>query len=402
MKKFNIVPGNKHLFPADNPGCNHMLNHLSIIDSKGWVTTCCQYDHQNQMPNVKDVTTLDNILNSKVIKRRRKEMAAGERISNCQMCWHQEDIGMPSHKYHSWQLNQYWKVKRGVLQNLELGLDYTCNMMCRMCKASQSSKWGSAKQVNKLMKTVDGEHHNGQYTYSHYQKQVKTVLENTDLSELRKLQLVGGEPFYSKNFDWLMQKISNEANLSDLFMNVATNGSIVPKNSLDILKRIGRLRIGFSLDAIGDLASCIRWGVDFAEVDKNVKKWIKLSKDFPNIILSVHCTTSIMNMNKLDDITNYCEDNGLSISTNVLQGPKHLVPYQIPTFERKKFSINNKYKKENISEVASTMQKIVYADLVADNHLEGFIRSCKILDSYQGIRFKDVNPEIYELAEKYK
>jgi MoaA/NifB/PqqE/SkfB family radical SAM enzyme len=398
MKSFTKKKS-KALTRPTQPGCNHMNNHLSIVDSKGWITTCCQYDHQNEMPNLNDVTTLDGILDSKIVKRKRKELLAGKRIVNCKMCWKQEDIGMRSHRWWAWDFNQYVDVKRGKLQNLEIGLDYTCNMMCRMCKPSLSSKWNSATEVNKVMQTIDSDHHDGHYTYGAYQKDIKRVLENTDLSELKKLQLVGGEPFYSKNFDWLMQKIDNETDVSDLIMHVATNGSIIPENSLDILKRMGRLQIGFSLDAVGDLANCIRWGIDFATIDKNIDRWIKMRDEFPNIVIGVHCTVNIMNMNKLNDLIDYCRNKGLKISTNVLQGPKHLIPYQIPTNERRKFDVKTFDKSENATH---TMKKIVHADMPAENHLEGFLKSCEVLDAYQGIKFSDVNPEIYKLAERYK
>lgn len=398
MKSFTKKNSKKLIRPTQ-PGCNHMYNHLSIVDSKGWVTTCCQYDHQNEMPNIKDIDTLDGILESKIVKRRRKELQSGNRIKNCKMCWHQEDIGMRSHRFWAWDFNQYVDLKPGKLQNLEIGLDYTCNMMCRMCKPSLSSKWNSATEVNQVMQTIDSDHHDGQYSYGNYQRDMKDLLERTDLSELKKLQLVGGEPFYSKNFDWLMQKIDRETDVSELIMHVATNGSIVPENSLDILKRMGRLQIGFSLDAVGDLANCIRWGIDFAEIDKNINKWLELRKDFPNIVLGVHCTVNIMNMNKLDDLIDYCEGKGLKISTNVLQGPRHLIPYQIPLEERKKFSVKTLEKSEHATH---TMKKIVHANQTANNHLEGFLKSCEVLDKYQGIKFSDVNPEIYKLAEKYK
>ena len=394
----------KTLDITHSTGCVHALNHLSVVDSKGWVGLCCQYDEANEMPNLGTIDTLDGILTSSIVKTRRKQLFAGEKIKNCDMCWYQEKIGMNSRRQKSnmpHHATNFTKIQRGILQDLEIGLDYTCNMMCRMCKPSLSSKWNSAIEVNKEMQTFDSDHHDGQYKYGNYQRDIRRVLENTDLSQLKKLQLVGGEPFYSKNFPWLMEKLRRTVNLSELTLGVSTNGSIIPEESLNVLTKLKELNLAFSLDAIGDLASCIRWGVDFGKIDNIINKWVALRNDHPNINLGIHCTINIQNMNMLNPLIDYATERGFDISTNVLQGPVHLVPYQIPNLERRKFNIKT-VRLDNSTYQTKAMRRIVHSTEVAKNNLEAFLKSCDVLDKYQGMKFSDVNPEIYRLAEKYK
>jgi len=389
----------KDLLSLESGQCNFLTNAIAIKDIQGKIKPCCGFgttDLSFKIPTVFDVDSLDEIFVSEVWQNIRKNLKTTNKSYHaCSKCWNKESMNIDSLRMYAFEHSAQLKtIKKNKLQYLEIALDNTCNMMCRMCRPACSSKWLSAKDVTNKLQNLEHDHFlNNNLQAKRYSDKLNLVLDNTNFSDIETIHIVGGEPFYSKNFYKLLDKIGSQANLEKVKLSISTNGSILPKEYFSLFKKLRQLEIFFSIDAVGDLANCIRWGVDFSLIDKNINDWLTL-KDNTKFIS--YTTLNIQNCNKVNDIINWNVNKNLSYTFNPLNRPKYLKLNQLPLHERKKFKIDKKILQKN-----TTLKNILYDNNLDTNNLKKFLESCEILDKHQGIQFEKVNPEIYNLAKKY-
>ena len=381
--------------------CVHTHNKVNIVNNIGFVTPCCDYKPPEfDSIRLHEIQSLNEALTHISFEQTRKRLNEGEKIENCNACWKLESANLPSRRLFS---NKDITYKSVVLEELEIALDFTCNMMCRICGPYHSSKWSSALNVLEKLHQLDENLHApvDNYSAAEYQQNFLKVLNNSDLKDLKLISIVGGEPFYSKNFEPLIDKLDNDVDLENLEFAISTNGSIFPSDKIiNKLLKMKKLDIRLSIDAVGDLASVIRHGVAWEIVEQNIIKWRELrNNNYDKINLQIHCTLSLLNVNALQELTDFCDTHNINFSCAILTFPTFLSIYQLPRTERRKWKVVDV---GPIRQFYTFIDKILNADISAENKLSKFLSSCSILDDYQGNSFKDVNPEIYQLAEKLK
>ena len=390
-----------------NHRCAWADNGLAIIDTHSDVYPCCQIRGEhgkgtvNNYPNISRLKTLDEVHNSNSFRTIRKKLKTGHN-HECSSCWHIEKAGKQSRREY-FSSSEFYRLGDEGIKFMELMLDSTCNMMCKMCKPTQSSKWASAKKLLSDLDIIDtsNERHH-KITGSSVNKNLFPVLEKTDLSKLVYINIVGGEPFYSKNFVKLLKLLDEKRGLQNIRIGLNTNASIFPNNELlKLLVATSKLRIKFSLDAVGNLASYIRHGMPWNLIENNVKKFVTLRNIYPNISFTISSTVSVMNMNHMQDLADFAYDNGLNLDSYMLEHPKYFSIYNIPVDIRKKYLINktkriyNKFIKGWADEFNNQM---LYERDWDKTGLSMQILST--LDKHQNSNFAEANPEMYSTLLK--
>jgi organic radical activating enzyme len=172
---------------------------------------------------------------------------------------------------------------------LEVYLDNVCNMGCIYCDESNSSWLQTENKKFGYIKNLPFEFKIDRHAeFDQLVEKFFSYLEN-NYYELKRLLVLGGEPFYQRNFDRLIEFIKQHNN-KDLQFNIVTNLSL-PKKKLEIFieemqqlivkKQIGRLDITVSLDCWGNEQEYVRYGLDLDVLKENFeflasKKWITL------------------------------------------------------------------------------------------------------------------------------
>jgi molybdenum cofactor biosynthesis enzyme MoaA len=371
--------------------CVHTYVGVSLTETGGKLNPCCIFQKGN-LPSIFDVNTLDNLHSSEPYVKVQKLLEQNISIPECSRCQHHESIGLTSKREQSNRMFSDEPLKYGYIQDLEIALDFTCNMMCRMCSPFASSKWGAAKEVlKKYNKENIEEIHFDTKVYKQYQEQFYKVFNNTSFEHMQHLKIEGGEPFYAKNFEWFLDKLYNEAkDRSKVHLNIFSNGSIFPNKN--ILKKLESFNtsITFSLDAYGDLATVIRYGVSWNKVEKSLRKWSNFSKE-SGINLCTNTTLSILNINMITPLSDFCKTLDIDLNYNDLHYPNYLSMYQLPLNIRETWKDDSK---------KHTFNQFILADTTVEQEFEKFFKSMEILDSYQKVKFKDVNPEIYSIIKE--
>jgi organic radical activating enzyme len=303
--------------------CIHAQAGVSLTETSAVINPCCLFQSNGEMPTLFDVSTLDNLHQTDPYVKTQQQLQQGLEVTQCSRCTAHEALGIKSKRQHSNQLFSDTTIVPGYVYDLEIALDYTCNMMCRMCSPMSSSKWGAAYGLlEELANTGIDVGYVKHKSYKNYQDQFYKVFNNTSFKYMKHIKIEGGEPFYAKNLEWFLEKLYNESdNVADIKLNIFSNGSIFPDSS--ILKKLESFQtnITFSLDAYGDLATVIRYGVDWKDIELSLRQWSNYAKN-SEIFLCTNTTLNIMNINMVDPLLEFCNDLNIDVNYNETQKRK--------------------------------------------------------------------------------
>ena len=367
----------------------------------GVVRACCMFETSEnhwKKYKLKNLESFDNVLNSNEWKDYRQRIKT-ENIKNCNWCWKQEKSIKSSKRTEYNAIMPIKDTEPPVLRTLEISLDSTCNMMCRICQPCQSSKWASATQaIDEINKTdYSGNRYDTKTTVDlSTRDNLKRVFLNSDLTKISQIRINGGEPFYSKNLLPILQKIDKDAGLENVKLEFNTNGSIFPKTDiLELLLKAKSVELEFSIDAVGKLAEVTRYGVSWETIEQTIKKW---KTDIPNAGFSVHTVISLLNLSKLNELKEWIHESGFydSWGWDFLTSPKHLSVYQLSN-ENKQALIGDM---DNFLGKDELYNELMFEGLGNSNNYKLFLEFTKILDKYQSNSFESVNPETYRLIEE--
>lgn len=173
---------------------------------------------------------------------------------------------------------------------LEIRPGNTCNFACQTCWPAASSRVAQYYDRAGLVdiETVDSNR-----------------LDNFDFlipvaHRIRDVVVLGGEPFYDKScrkfLSWAQEHLT--ANLT-LF----TNGSMIDYEFLNNYQ--GKLKIVFSIDAVGRPAEYVRFGTVWNDVFNNYN----FVRKMPHVETRVNITCSVFNYTYIQDVINLlCKD----------------------------------------------------------------------------------------------
>ncbi|MBN1906771.1 MAG: radical SAM protein, partial [Deltaproteobacteria bacterium] len=147
-------------------------------------------------------------------------------------------------------------------------------------------------------------------------------LSDDFLSDVRELDITGGEPFLLDEIDRLFSGITtlSRKNLKKMkSVAVTTNGFLtdrVIEKTEKILRDFSKAGLDLvmvcALDAIGEVHEKIRNVKDaFNRVNSTIDKLCELRGRYPNLIIGIKTTILPLNINELEDISKYTGERGL-------------------------------------------------------------------------------------------
>ena len=176
---------------------------------------------------------------------------------------------------------------------LELGFDITCNAACVGCSSELSTGWQEFEQGHGLK---DHGRRVSKKFRSHQAADCQTRVsdKSTDqgdvllaqiksqlsIMNLKKIFILGGEPFYSRSHLPLLRWLSDtHPDLGQVVLKYQSNGSIYPnKETLEHWKKFKHIEYGVSIDGVGQRFDYLRWPLKWDQVSHNV---IRLANQVP-------------------------------------------------------------------------------------------------------------------------
>ena len=199
------------------PFIHTVLNPYDSAKHKISALPCCRYSHSG----TEHFESTDPINKSPVWINLQNQLLNNEKPKECGHCWRDEAHNITSYRQH--MLNNFSEVidndsyKEKKLLFLELMFGNTCNLACRTCSSTFSSKWAD---IDRYM-AVNG------LEISNKTANIKfSNWKELDLSHLINLKIMGGEPFYQKGALELLEHLSNIGVLKNIMLSIPTNCTI--------------------------------------------------------------------------------------------------------------------------------------------------------------------------------
>lgn len=435
------------------------------LRSNGDIRVCCQAQHgptggvlkdkQGKSYNAK-TANLKEARNSDLSKEIRRHMMEGKWHPECKRCQDETSAGMNSRityeneiwiKYGglTWEYLLEHTDKDGTINVDEINCSFydvrfgnLCNLKCRMCGPTDSSKWydDQVKMWGTKYRDSHGEvelvkNNKGKYKpktdiYNWHESDVYWEQMDNNINEIKRLYIVGGEPLLiDKHYEFLKKCVDKNVS-HKITLEYNTNITSIPEKALDIWKNFKQVRIGASIDGVGSINDYMRYPSKFNKIYDNLKK---LSEAEGNYRIWIACTINVFNVlhfpefmewiiiNKLPRVND--EDRKPIITPHPLHSPKFYNIKVLPHYAKK--AVESKYeeyriklkelvkesnftierKKASIKQIDDLLTQYInymYADDYSD-HLPSFWEATRKLDKIRGHNIEDHIPELYELLK---
>lgn len=299
-------------------------------DPDGKVRPCCLYKghilDDNNNPMYVQTSSIVDIFKSKYMVDLRNRFRNNTAIPECTTCWTDESNGFTSKRMIA---NDMWKnVPIDFSDEPELPIEFqmiinnTCNLKCVSCTPSHSSLW-QAENIKVL----------GHSGYEMPNGQVGN--ENSLLWEQRhqwydsvqRLEVVGGEPFYVKQWHQIFNELIESGRAKDITVNMSTNCTLFYGELLErMIQNFKHVGIGLSVDGVGSVYEYLRFPGNWETVYGNMQKYHALSEKYENFMVQVNCTigwVNAVNITKLHELV-YNEFPKFKIWNNLIHWPLHM------------------------------------------------------------------------------
>ena len=219
----------------------------------------------------------------------------------CDYCKHYEEIGVDRESTRVEFIEKYSDAELTVEDmglNIETGNKYghpidldlrpgkLCNAKCRSCCSIWSSK--IEKEVLDNRDLLEGTYWD-MYTDNKWQMRMaesidwdqdnSRLYENYDLTDVRWLKMSGGETLIDPSCFKIWKQLVDHGDAKNIKLHIITNGTVWPKQAVELLSQFKGLQLRFSVDGIGKVFEYCRTGCEWKKVHANFLKACEL----PNI-----------------------------------------------------------------------------------------------------------------------
>ena len=347
----------------------------------------------------------------------RVKMLAGEKIEECNECYLNE-AAYPDKMQPMSMRGQANTDYRLDLQNLdenfiglkgmEISLDNICNLQCKMCDSMFSSNLYRRDEhlINVEFVYNDKVTNLGSRKPTKIPKQRIEFIKSlgVDWSELQHLKILGGEPFYSPNFEKLLDHLIKEAKPENLRLEIVSNcTNKVDQRIIDKLNLFKEIILTCSLDGCNDYNSYQRWGSPGWKETLEIYKWYHL-KIHKMVKHHVHSTYSLLNLNGLaGDVMWFAENYPeCSVSRLIVKDGDycpHYAPAEYLDWLEEKWS-KVEMSDDAMLKLDSQRHKLFKKEEYNHKRWARFKEKIVALDKYYDSKLEDYNPELAEFIEE--
>lgn len=259
--------------------------------------------------------------NNVYMRNVRQTMLSGEIPSSCTKCFKEESKGVVSKRIwetSSWieqgldvgelisNTNKEGKIPEKLIY-LDLRLGHTCNLKCVMCSPHDSSKWVSDHK--KLFPSLESQVIKSQISWSRkefnnfWHENPEFWKEMYDqIPNLRQVYFAGGEPLMIKEHKTFLEEIIRQGYADKILVRYNTNGLLLDEEIIDMWNKFAKVKVGFSLDGIGEKNHYIRYPSDWDVIVKNLHR---LDNTSENIEVSIATAIQIFNIKHLPEFAKW-------------------------------------------------------------------------------------------------
>lgn len=381
---------------VDQSFCAYPYFHLQYKPN-GVVKPCCRYEVKEAISANKQMSVLEheNPLYSNYWHDLRKQMSKDVKPSGCQECFNEEKLGLTSLRINKRQANKMFSadVKDLSLQYLEVGFSNQCNLACRTCTSSLSTKWFDDDQY-----LLDHNFKRDAVEIKHTQVD-DSKLDHIDYKKLKTVKFTGGEPFMHPQLETFLQRLIDADNVREIQLNISSNTTFVPKASLlDKLKQFNKVNINTSIDGYGSYNDYIRSPAQWTKVEETLKFWRETVSSKLEWQLTLAATVSVYSITGLPPLLKWWQDftsgeraEAFSIVYQIASYPTYISPSIVPAT-----LVNELFNNQNYE-----FRKYFTGRQASSENINEFLRYTKLLDAKRNESFAQTFPELSRGLESY-
>lgn len=425
---------------------------FQAVRNNGDIRVCCQANvtenqgvvrKKDNSPYNASIDDMEEARNASLMKEIRKNMLQGEWSIECGRCKQEEESGLNSRRQYeleNWKFNiedaklitdqDGTITSNKKIEYYDLRFGNLCNLACRMCGPTDSHTWyeqwtdyhGSNEYKDthgkvKLIRNENGRLYTSDYDW-HGSESFWQQLE-ANIPDIRHVYMAGGEPMMIERHYEFLQKCINLGHSKNMILEYNTNMTNLPNRVLEMWNKFKQVRIGASIDGIGDVIEYQRWPLKWDQAYKNLKKLDEYAQNNSNIFCWLACTVTAYNVWHIPKFMKWkLDESGFKkinstikrpiITHHVAHGPKRvnvrLLPSDLKNDLSKFYEISvqefkNSYN-ENIAKNAELILNGILKYMNSGDYsdkLPEFIKFTKYLDEVRSHNILDIVPEYKEL-----
>lgn len=395
--------------------CVLAWKHLAI-EPNGHLRPCCISQSTVTKPDGTPYNigydNIEDIVNSEYYLNLRAKMIKGEKEPGCYRCYLQEERGGTSVRlmYNSYFSTRYpIRVDLKNVNYLDIRFGNLCNLKCRSCNPVNSS------QFDKELKDMNGlarEFHepldsdiNIWYTTDKFKENIKILEQNVKL-----IYMTGGEPTLVEGNYELMESIIAQDRNKEVSLKFSTNLTKVTDRFLKLITQFKSVYILGSVEGVGAVQEYLRTPSNWAMIDKNIKKLLKVE----NVSVTITPTLQNSNLESVSDVINYVEDINKSygykkvdIFPMILDLPDYLHLKDLPLDYKKRCwdilenCLNNlQFDYPELLVRAKQIKFLCYQETDYTKNLLKFKQFAKLYDQHRNQSLRDINSNLADILDQ--
>ena len=391
--------------------------------------------------------------NAELLKEVRVSMMKGEWHPECTRCKKEEESGIRSRREYE---NEDWGKWFGDM-NLEKVLPITeedgtidtskqdiefmdirygnfCNLKCRMCGPTDSHKWyddfvkttgrthyKDTHDTINLTKNSKGKWHTDQYDWFQGNNRYWDNFEKYG-PNAKKLYIVGGEPLIIEEHQESLERLVASGKAGKIQLEYNSNLTMVPDRLVHLWEQFKQIRIGVSIDGIGDVFNYQRTPAKFDAVYKNMmtlqnnerinlKAWFAYTVTPMNVFHTAEFMKWKLTESGLDKF-NPLEGMRPIITHHMCHSPKYYNIKVLPQYLKEQVSAHYQEHKDwvmttdfsdkvknNFVKVLDGIEKFMMSEDYSKEWLSHFIDQTTKLDEVRNQNILDIVPQYKDLFD---
>lgn len=416
--------------------------HLNI-QPNGQATVCCVstiplLDNEGKPYNIR-THRLEEIWNSPAMAAVRQQLLNAEQPPQCAGCYEAECRGKESRRQienHMFLHEESFAVSQkgigaycaerenigemrtsrenvaqyaGKPWNFDLRFDNICNLKCVICGGHSSSRiesdsihmaWtGEQPIVREPNRFGDAEM---------WIKSDALLAELIEFgSEVRYLQLAGGEPFLSKLALSWMACLAQSGRAKDVTLRIFSNLQTFSEEIIDLLSNFRKIHIILSIDGTEDTYEYVRYPGKWHTIERHAAMLASaLRGKLQQTDVTINVTMSAQSAIRVTDVFDFGKAHGFGVMLNCAYGPAHASPRYLPNTTKDRveamlldYSRQNPHFKllpQQIGQVVSVMRSVDITDPQHSDAVENLMRFTNDMDASRGLSFAKIQPQVVD------
>ena len=288
----------------------------------------CIRDRYVQTNSVKEIFT------SKYMQDLRQQFRNGEKPKACETCIVDEQNSYTSKRQRHINGDFYFLPNYDLEPEFpieyQMILSNACNLKCRSCTPSHSSLWQAEHKV--IWGSTGYSMPEGQ---SGENDSVLWSKRDEWMPSVKRLEIVGGEPFYINRWKILWQEMIEKDLAKNINMDISTNCTIYAGDTVKhLIENFRHIGLGLSIDGMGKVYDYLRHPGKWSEVKENMFAYNSMIKTINRrkIGPSISHTIGWINAWELPEFHTFIKENmdEFKIWNNIIHYPPHMSVYMIP------------------------------------------------------------------------